>query len=181
MSRLAKKPIEIPVGTDVKIEDNVIVVRGPKGELKRNFKNNLINITARDGSVFLSSARKNEDKEIKMLLGTYASHIRNMLVGIVSGYEKKLRIEGVGYKSEIKNKILVLSLGFSHPVNFKVPDDISVSVEKNVIIVSGIDKEQVGLTSSKIRALKKPEPYKGKGIRYEGEIVRRKAGKKSAK
>lgn len=181
MSRLAKKPIEIPAGTTVKIEDGLILVHGPKGELKRNFKGNLINISATDGNVSLTSLRENEDSEVKMLLGTYASHLKNMFTGVLSGYEKKLVIEGVGYKAEAKGKTIVLLLGFSHPVNFEIPEDVSVSIEKNTITVAGIDKERVGLIASKIRALKKPEPYKGKGIRYDDEVVRRKAGKKSAK
>lgn len=179
MSRLARKPIEIPENIEVKIEDSLITVKGPKGELTRNFKNNVIKINVHERSVFVRPIKENNKKETKILLGTYTSHIKNMIKGVIEGYEKKLIIEGVGYKAENRGNNLVLSLGFSHPVNFVVPDGASITTEKNTIIVSGIDKEIIGLTASKIRMLKKPEPYKGKGIRYSNEIVKRKAGKKA--
>lgn len=179
MSRLARKPIEIPENIEVKIEDGRVAVIGPKGELARNFKNNVINIFSEGRSVFVKPLKENNKKESKVLLGTYTSHIKNMIKGVTDGYEKKLIIEGVGYKAEMRDKNLVLSLGFSHPVNYSIPEGVLVIVEKNTIIVSGTDKDLVGLTASKIRMLKKPEPYKGKGIRYSNEIVKRKAGKKS--
>lgn len=179
MSRLARKPIEIPENVSVVVEDGKITVKGPKGEIKRDFRNNVINISNEDGNIFLKPRSSGMKKESKILLGTYVSHIRNMLKGVLDGFQKKLAIEGVGFKAEVRGNEIVLSLGFSHPVNFKIPEGISVSVVKNIITVSGIDKEKVGLVASKIRLLKKPEPYKGKGIRYENEVVRRKAGKKT--
>lgn len=179
MSRLARKPIEIPETATVAVEDGKITVKGPKGEIKRDFLTNVINISNEDGNIYLKPRSSGMKTESKVLLGTYVSHIRNMLKGVLEGFQKKLIIEGVGYKAEARGNEIVLSLGFSHPVIFKIPEGISVSVNKNIIIIDGIDKEKVGLAASKIRALKKPEPYKGKGIRYEGEVVRRKAGKKT--
>lgn len=179
MSRLARKPIEIPENIEVKIEDGHIAIKGPNGELVRNFKDNIIKIYTEERSVFVKPLKENNKKESNILLGTYTSHIKNMIKGVMDGYEKKLIIEGVGYKADIRDKNLVLSLGFSHPVNFSCPKGVLITVEKNTITVSGTDKELVGLTASKIRMLKKPEPYKGKGIRYSNEIVKRKAGKKA--
>lgn len=179
MSRLAKKPIKIPSNVIIVIEDGKIKVKGPKGELKRDFKQNVINISNENGEIILKPRSSGMKKDSKIFLGTYTSHIKNMIQGVLDGYQKKLVIEGVGYKAEAKGNELVLSLGFSHPVNFKIPEETSVAVNKNIITINGIDKEMVGLVASKIRALKKPEPYKGKGIRYENEIVRRKAGKKT--
>lgn len=179
MSRLARKPIEIPETVSVVVEGGKVTVKGPRGELKKDFKTNVINILSEDKNVVLKPRSSGMKKESKIFLGTYVSHIRNMIQGVLDGYEKKLVIEGVGYKAEARGNEIVLSLGFSHPVNFKIPEDISVTVNKNIIVINGIDKEKVGLTASKIRLLKKPEPYKGKGIRYENEVVRRKAGKKT--
>lgn len=179
MSRLARKPIEIPETVSVVVEDGKVTVKGPRGELKKDFKTNVINILSEGKNVVLKPRISGMKKESKIFLGTYVSHIRNMIQGVLDGYEKKLVIEGVGYKAEARGNEIVLSLGFSHPVNFKIPEDISVTVNKNIIVINGIDKEKVGLTASKIRLLKKPEPYKGKGIRYENEVVRRKAGKKT--
>lgn len=181
MSRLARKPIVIPEKVDVKINDDLILVSGPKGELKRNFKHTAVKIDVKEGSITVSPARDSggNKKEARALLGTYASHIKNMIEGVVNGFEKKLVVEGVGYKAEVRGSDLVMSLGFSHPVNFKIPDGAAITTEKNTIIIKGIDKEKVGLAASKIRMLKKPEPYKGKGIRYFNEVVKRKAGKKA--
>lgn len=176
MSRLAKKPIVIPENARVEIKDGSIFVKGPKGELVRNFRNELIDVSIAEGGVYVKAVKDN--LQSKMLLGTTVSHIKNMIEGTMNGFKKKLIIEGIGYKAEARGEDLILSLGFSHPVNFKIPSDISVTVEKNAINVSGIDKERVGLISSKIRLLKKPEPYKGKGIRYENEIIKKKAGKR---
>lgn len=179
MSRLARKPIKIPDNVDIKIEGDFFIAKGPRGELKRNFNSHIIKTEIKDGAVILNSAKKSQSKESKMLLGTYTSHFKNMIEGVINGFKKKLIIEGVGYKAEVRGKDLVLSLGFSHLVNFPIPQDVSISAEKNAVSIEGIDKEKVGLTASKIRLLKKPEPYKGKGIRYDNEVVKRKAGKKS--
>jgi large subunit ribosomal protein L6 len=171
MSRIAKKPIQIPQGTDVTFR-----AKGPKGELSRMFHGH-IDITVDGGTVKLTPTK--DDKQTRALWGTYASHIKNMISGVNTPFEKKLVLEGVGFKSEVAGKELKLALGFSHPVIVKIPEDLIVNAEKNVITVSGSDKEQVGAFSAKVRALRKPEPYKGKGFRYEGEVIRRKQGKKS--
>jgi len=179
MSRLARKPIEIPETVSFTAEDGKITIKGPRGELKRDFRNNIINILNENGKVVLNPRSSGMKTESKVFLGTYVSHIKNMIKGVLDGFQKKLVIEGVGFKAETRGNEIVLSLGFSHPVIFKIPDGIFVSINKNIIIIDGIDKEKVGLAASKIRALKKPEPYKGKGIRYENEVVRRKSGKKT--
>ena len=176
MSRIGKKPILIPDDVKVEIGDSVVKVSGPKGELQRKFRND-IKISIKDSTVVLEMYKKN--KLASALWGTYASHIANMIEGVKNGYEKRLLLEGVGYRAELQGKDLSLNLGFSHPVKIEAPEGITFKTEKNMIIISGIDKEKVGQIAAQIRALKKPEPYKGKGIRYEDEVVRRKAGKKA--
>lgn len=176
MSRIGRQPIKIPEGVEVKIEGGTVRVKGPKGELVRVF-NDLIDIKKEEDFIKLTPFKKNT--RVFAMWGTCASHIKNMIEGVVSGFSKNLAVEGIGYKVQVEGKNLVLNLGFSHPVKMSVPEDVDVKVEKNKIQVSGIDKEKVGEMAAKIRALKKPEPYKGKGIRYENEIVRRKAGKKA--
>jgi large subunit ribosomal protein L6 len=176
MSRIAKKPIAIPEKTDVTYTAGVLTVKGPLGELKKTFKSD-IEVKIENGTIALIP--KTHALDILALWGTYASHIRNMLGGVHKAYEKKLIVEGIGFKSDVKGKDLHLSLGFSHPVQIAIPEGLKVTAEKNVIAVSGIDCETVGQFVAKVRALKKPEPYKGKGIRYEGEVIRRKQGKKS--
>lgn len=176
MSRLGEKPIEIPEGAEVNIKDGVICVKGPKGELKRDFKD-VVDIKVRERSVILALKKKNP--QARALWGTYASHIRNMIEGVTKGYVKSLIVEGIGYKTQIEGSNLVLNLGFSHPVKMPIPDEVEIKTEKNRISITGINKELVGQVSATIRAFKKPEPYKGKGIRYENEIIRRKAGKKA--
>lgn len=176
MSRLAKQPIEIPSGVTVTFTVPTMTVKGPKGELKRDFRDEIsivvgdkdITITPNGNSVFIRS-----------LLGTYGSHIRNMMVGVTEGYKKDLEVEGVGYRWALSGKKIEMQLGFSHPVIMEVPEGIDVSIEKSTMSVSGIDKEAVGSFAAKVRSQKKPEPYKGKGIRYVGEYIRRKQGKKA--
>ncbi len=177
MSRLGKKPIQIPEGVEVKIENDLILVKGPKGELSRNF-NPVINIEVKEEGVVLSPKSEEESSQTMALWGTYSSHIKNMITGVTEGFVKNLLIEGVGFKVQLSGEKLILNLGFSHTIEMEVPKGIEMKVEKNKIEISGIDKELVGETAAKIRAYKKPEPYKGKGIRYEDEVVRRKAGKK---
>jgi large subunit ribosomal protein L6 len=177
MSRLGKKPIIIPERTEVTLSDGVFSVKGPQGSLKRAFKDTIL-IDIKDKEIILKP--KKDNGESVALWGTYASHITNMINGVNTPYEKKLIIEGVGFKSDIKEKKLVMSLGFSHPVEMIVPEGLTATAEKNVITISGIDKELVGQFTALIRAKKKPEPYKGKGIRYADEVVRRKQGKKTA-
>ena len=176
MSRIGKKEIEIPKGVEVKQDGLAISVKGPKGELTRNFRDD-IEIKIADSTITLNPKRN--DKFSKALWGTYASHLINMIAGVQKEYEKKLILEGVGFKSDVKGKELHLALGFSHPVVVEIPEGLNVTAEKNVISVSGIDKELVGSFTASTRALKKPEPYKGKGFRYDDEVIRRKQGKKT--
>lgn len=177
MSRLGKKPILIPENVKVSYKDGVLAVAGPFGETSRIFKKD-IKIIIGDNSLLLNPQKTT--KENLALWGTYVSHIKNMITGVTKNFEKKLVIEGIGFKAQLEGMVLALSLGLSHPIKVEIPDDIKVKVEKNVIIVSGVDKEKIGQFAAKIRALKKPEPYKGKGIRYENEVIKRKAGKKAA-
>ena len=176
MSRLAKKPITIPPKTEVNISEGEVRVKGPKGSLAKPLSRFVGVQVSAEGVVVEPKSRS---LEAKMLLGTYVSHIRNMIEGVNSGYSKKLFIEGVGYKWEVQGKILNLSLGFSHPVRLPIPEGLTVVVDKGALTISGFDKEVVGQFAANVRAQKKPEPYKGKGIRYEGEIIRRKQGKQA--
>src|SRR3989344_2921280 len=176
MSRLAKKPIQIPEKTDVSYTGGVLTVKGPLGEIKKTFRPE-IEIKIENKEVVLTPVRNSID--ILALWGTYASHLKNMLAGVNAPYQKKLIVEGIGFKSDVKGKELNMALGFSHPVKVIIPDDLKVTAEKNVITISGIDCESVGQFAAKVRSLKKPEPYKGKGIRYDNEVIRRKQGKKS--
>ncbi len=166
----------IPAGVTVEIQGLRVLVKGPKGELSRVFRDEIA-IEIKDGALVLS--RRTPSRLARALWGTYASHLKNMIAGVTQGFSKRLELQGIGFKAELKGQELLFSLGFSHPVKFTMPEGIDFKVEKNIITVSGIDKERVGLVSAQLRSLKKPEPYKGKGIRYEGELVRRKAGKKA--
>ncbi len=176
MSRIGKQIINIPDKTEVSVSGDKVVVKGPLGELSRVFKDDIS--LAIDGKTVNLKPQK-EDIATGALWGTYAAHLKNMLAGVNKPFVKKLIIEGVGYRAEIAGGELVLSLGFSHKVKVAIPKELKVTVEKNLMTISGIDKELVGQFSAKIRDYKKPEPYKGKGIMYEGEVVRRKQGKKS--
>ena len=176
MSRIGKKVIAIPKGTEVKLTSGVLSVKGPLGTLEKKFKSDItVNITPEQ----VTLEPKTLTLENKALWGTYASHIMNMISGVTTPFMKKLILEGIGYKSEVKGANLVLALGFSHPVNVSIPATLKVTAEKNIITVSGMDKEVVGEFVAKVRALKKPEPYKGKGMRYEKEVIKRKQGKKT--
>lgn len=176
MSRIGKQPITIPEKTEVTVADGVVVVKGPLGELKKQLHPSVS--VAVDGSA-VSVSPVNESQLALALWGTYASHIRNMIAGVTTPFQKKLSVEGIGYRVSLSGKNLELLVGFSHPVVIEVPENLTVSVEKNEITVSGPDKEQVGQFAAEVRAVKKPEPYKGKGIRYADEIVYRKQGKKT--
>lgn len=175
MSRVGKKPIEIPEGVQVNIEDRKVTVKGPKGELFREVRPE-IKVELKEGKIFVKPEAKT--KNTKAFWGLTRSLLNNMVEGVTEGYEKKLEIQGLGYKAKIEEDDLVLMVGFTHPVKIKIPKGIKASVEKNIITISGIDKELVGLIAAKTRKVRPPEPYKGKGIRYVGEWVRRKAGKK---
>ena len=176
MSRIGKKPIEIPEKTEVTVEGNLVKVKGPLGELQREF-NKFVTVEVKDGQVIVNPV--DETIESKAFWGTFASHIDNMVKGVNEEYKKQLIIEGVGYRATVQGDKVVLNVGFSHPVELKMPEGVKAEVEKEKIFVSGIDKEKVGEFAATIRAQKKPEPYKGKGIRYVDEIVRRKEGKKA--
>lgn len=177
MSRLAKRPIVIPAKTEVTVKNGSIEVKGPKATLTRA-GHRLISVeVGKDG---VQVTPKSDTLEARAALGTYASHVRNMIEGVNKGFTKKLLIEGVGYKWDVQGKNLNLSLGFSHPVKVAIPEGLAVTIEKGVLSIVGPDKESVGQFAANVRALKKPEPYKGKGIRYEGEVIRRKQGKKAA-
>lgn len=176
MSRIGKQEILIPTGVKVTNNDGVFTVVGPKGTISKTFKDD-ITITITDKTINLNIKRN--DKFSKSLWGTYASHIKNMIEGVEKPYQKKLILEGVGFKSEVKGKEIHFALGFSHPVIVSIPEGITATTEKNNITITGIDKELVGNFTAGVRALKKPEPYKGKGMRYEDEVIRRKQGKKT--
>jgi len=178
MSRLGKLPIEIPSGTEVKIQDDFVVAKGPKGELKQAM-HSLVNVEVVDNEVRVSIADK-KDKESKSLWGLYRMLIKNMVDGVNKEFEKKLEINGVGYRASLTGNTLTLNVGLSHPVDYEVPTGINLKVEKNIITIDGISKQQVGEVAAQIRKVKKPEPYKGKGIKYIDEVIRRKAGKTAA-
>ena len=177
MSRIGKQEIIIPKGVTITQTGDTITVSGSKGKISKIFRDD---ITITIGAETVTLNIKRNDKFSKSLWGTYASHLKNMIKGVETFYQKKLILEGVGFKSEVKGKELIFALGFSHPVIVPVPEGITATAEKNVITVSGIDKELVGSFTAMVRALKKPEPYKGKGMRYENEVIRRKQGKKTA-
>ncbi|NUO82374.1 50S ribosomal protein L6 [candidate division KSB1 bacterium] len=178
MSRIGRKPVAIPSGVQVAVKDAAITVKGPKGELVRQF-NPAMKVKVEDGHV--NVARPEETKYYKAMHGLYRSLINNMVIGVTKGYEKKLEIVGVGFKAEMKSKRLVLQLGHGHPIVFVPPDMITIACESPTSIkISGIDKELVGQVAAKIRMFKPPEPYKGKGVKYIDEVVRRKAGKTAA-
>jgi large subunit ribosomal protein L6 len=186
MSRIGKKPIEIPSGVEVKIEGNKVTVKGPKGEISKEFRPE-IGFEIKEGKIFVFPKEDKKKKKfaggkakiIKSLWGTYRQLIFNMIEGVVKEYEKKLEIEGLGYRASMEGENLVLRVGYSHPVIVKPPEGIKISVEKNIITVSGIDKELVGQVAANIKKIKPAEPYKGKGIKYLGEKIRRKVGKKA--
>lgn len=175
MSRIGKQPIQIPEGVEVKIDDNLVVVKGPKGELTQELHPEIA-IEIKDKEVLVKLAEKS--KKSSAIWGTYRALIGNMIEGVTKGFEKRLIFEGVGYRASVSGNKLVLNLGFSHPIEIETPKGIEFKVEKNTITVSGVDKQLVGEVAANIRAKRKPEPYKGKGIRYEDEVIRRKAGKK---
>ena len=177
MSRLGKKAITIPSGTTVTFNDGVLTVKGKGGELTRSVRP-VVSITVEGDKANVTPVANT--RLARALWGTYASHLLNMIHGVNEPFKKELVVEGVGYRVALTGNSLTFNVGFSHPVVLEVPAGITATVEKNAITVSGIDKEQVGEFAANIRAVKKPEPYKGKGIRYSDEVVRRKQGKKAA-
>ncbi len=177
MSRIGKQIIPIPAGTTVTVDTNSVTVKGPKGEITRKLLP-LVEVVVNGSEV--SFVHKQNTAFGRSLWGTYASHVKNMIEGVNTPYVKKLILEGVGYKGDVQGTTLNLALGFSHPVKVTIPDGIAVTSEKGTFTFTGIDKEAVGGFAAKIRSLKKPEPYKGKGFRYDGEVILRKQGKKAA-
>lgn len=177
MSRIGKKPIEIIEGVEVKIDGQKVTVKGPRGELSQEVRPE-IKVALEDKKIVVKPAK--ETKETKAFWGLTRALLSNMVKGVSEGYDKKLEIQGVGYRAAIQGEDIVLNIGFSHTVEIKAPEGIKLSVEKNIITVSGIDKGLVGEVAATIRRVRPPEPFKGKGIRYVGEQVRRKLGKKAA-
>lgn len=177
MSKLAKKLIPIPQGVSIEKNGDSVQIKGPRGVLSLNLLPHTGFTVENDGVKISFSGN---DKQSRANCGTMWALLKNAVDGVANGYEKNLEIEGVGFRASTEGKTLVLNIGYSHPVKFEPPQGIEIKTDKNVIRVSGIDKDLVGRTAAQIRALKKPEPYKGKGIRYQGEVIRRKAGKKVA-
>src|ERR1051326_709688 len=179
MSRIGKRPLPVPQGVTVKLDGNHVMVKGPKGELNRQVHEELK--VRMDNNQILVERPSDESKH-KALHGLTRALLKNMIEGVTQGYLRTLEIQGVGYKAEVRPPGIRLTVGFSHPVDFKAPAGIKLTVDNNVIVkVEGADKELVGQVASEIRKVRPPEPYKGKGIRYQGEQVRRKAGKTGAK
>jgi large subunit ribosomal protein L6 len=177
MSRIGKKPITIPEKTEVTVSGSVVSVKGPNGTLTRSIQSTLeVKVSGKEVLVSL----KSDTPEAAVLWGTVASHIGNMIEGVNTPFVKRLLVEGVGYKWEIKGDKLTLNLGFSHPIEIKIPAIVKVAIEKGVFVATSIDKDALGQFVAYVRSFRKPEPFKGKGIRYEGEVIRRKEGKKTA-
>ncbi|WP_414044192.1 50S ribosomal protein L6 [Macrococcus animalis] len=175
MSRVGKKVIEIPTGVEIKIDGNTVTVKGPKGELTNTF-NEEMTYKLEDNT--LEVVRPSDSKAHKTIHGTTRALIANMVEGVSKGFEKNLELIGVGYRAQMQGKNLILNVGYSHPIEIVAEEGITLSVDKNTKVkVEGINKERVGAIASNIRATRPPEPYKGKGVRYEGEYVRRKEGK----
>lgn len=178
MSKIGKKPIAIPTGVTVNISGGAVSISGPKGQtvlpvlewIDANMENSQLVLTS-----------KKNIKQASANWGTMRALLQNAIVGVTEGFKKVLEIEGIGFRATLEGKTLVLSIGFSHPVRYEPPAGIVIAAEKNVLTISGIDRQLVGQVAAQIRALKKPEPYKGKGIHYQGEVIRRKAGKKVTK
>lgn len=175
MSRLAKKPISVGK-TTVSVDGGTLTVKGAKGTLTKRVHPS-ISIAVDESGVLVTT--KDRSRLAKALSGTFASHVKNMVQGVETPYAKKLILEGVGYKMEVKGKEVVLTVGFSHTVSLPIPEDVSAKAEKNVMTLESSNKESVGQFAANIRRVKPPEPYLGKGIRYEGEVIRRKQGKKA--
>lgn len=179
MSRIGKRPIPVPKNVTVTIDGQSVKVKGPKGELSRILPGEVI--VAQEGET-VTITRRDESRAARQRHGLCRTLVANMVDGVSQGFSKRLEIQGVGYRAAVQGKNLNLSMGFSHPVNIEPPDGISFAVEGTTnVIISGIDKEIVGNTAAKVRAVRPPEPYKGKGIRYAGEVVRRKVGKAGKK
>lgn len=176
MSRLGKQPIAIPSGVEITFASGVLTVKGPKGTLSQAVRD-LVSVVIENNTVAFAPAK--DTLQARALWGTYAAIARNLIEGVTTGFKKVLEIEGVGYRAEAQGQKLTMSLGFSHPIVIEVPQGITAAVEKGVITITGADKHAVGQFAANVRKVKKPEPYKGKGIRYQGEYIIRKQGKKA--
>ena len=177
MSRIGKKPIPISKGVEVRIDGDLLIIKGPRGELRREIHPKVqLKIDESHISVLISE----KNRKVNALHGLYSALILNMVIGVTKGFEKELEIVGVGYRAELNGRSAVFNLGYSHPITYELPEGIDARIEKTKILLSGIDNELLGRTAAKIRSFRKPEPYKGKGIKYKNEIIRRKAGKAGA-
>ena len=177
MSRIGKKPITIPGGVQVTLKDTVVAVKGPKGELKKAVPEG---VSVKVEKAAVNVARAGDEPAIRARHGLVRALINNMIEGVTKGFERKLEINGVGYKAEVAGDKLNLSLGFSHPIAYALPKGISAKVEKNLLTLAGIDRELLGQTAAKVRSFRPPEPYKGKGVKYVEETIKRKVGKTGA-
>jgi large subunit ribosomal protein L6 len=177
MSRIGKKPIAIPGGVQVTLKDTLVAVKGPKGELKRAVPEG---VTVKVDKTAVNVERAGDEPAIRARHGLVRALINNMIEGVTKGFERKLEINGVGYKAEVAGDKLNLSLGFSHPIAYLLPKGISAKVEKNLLTLAGIDRELLGQTAAKVRSFRPPEPYKGKGVKYLEETIKRKVGKTGA-
>ncbi len=179
MSRIGLKPIALPAGVKITVKDQLVSVEGPKGKMEQQIADC---VTVNVGETEVTLARANDEKQTKAFHGLYRSLINNMIVGVSAGYAKALIINGVGYRAEVQKDILLLNLGYSSPIWFSIPAGVTVACDgPTKVVVSGIDKQIVGQVAAEIRSLRMPEPYKGKGIRYEDEVIRRKVGKSGVK
>ncbi len=178
MSRIGKQPVVIPAGIDVKLDGAVLSFK--KGNVEKLLDTkNYVDVKVEGNEVVF--APKGDDRQSKAFWGTFRSLANNIVIGLTQGYEKKLEINGVGYRAAVKGSVLELQLGFSHPINYEFPKDVSITVEKNLITIKGDDKQVVGQIAAEIRGFRPPEPYKGKGVKYADEVIIRKAGKTAAK
>lgn len=178
MSRIGKLPIAVPKNVKISVADGIVSVEGPKGKLEQEIRPE-VELSITEAEVVVN--RLNDTKEGRSYHGLYRQLVQNMITGVSDGFSKRLQISGVGYRAEVKGDILTLNLGFTSPIEFMIPEDLSIACESpTVVVVSGINKQRVGQFSADIRSLRKPEPYKGKGIKYDYEVIRRKAGKTGA-
>ena len=175
MSRIGSQKITVPSEVQVTFQDSNLTVKGPKGEISKKIRDE-VTFIVEDGKMSVKKMAKTHLAD--MLWGTYASHAKNMIIGVTDGYKKELEVRGIGYRTEMKDNQLMLHVGFSHPVVYKVPEGLQVNVQDLTITIEGFDKEKVGQFAAQVRRVKKPDPYKDKGVRYVGEVVRRKQGKK---